>query len=339
LFRNHPEIKFRGAVHEIVDPTRMHPHLRFGSLPVVLHHYGKVREAERVKFKQHFYLDLGKKKVSEEGANPKAHFDLGIQYQELQFHAEAVECFEKTFEMTRMPIALLYAAISEKQRGNYTRALELLQRASAMKLRIFELHLELGNVYLALNQTQEAIEAYLCCLEIRPENPIALFNLGLAYRKAGDHPEALLYYRRAFDMDPTFDAAALELAILQADSGQQYEAAMILSALIERNPEHRQARLTLAKIYIKASQPAEALATLEPMIGKDAVTRSLMGAALLQQGNVDEAQQHLEWAIKRDRSLIDARINLSIIYSKKGDFRKAERFRLSAEAAVQEIKR
>jgi tetratricopeptide (TPR) repeat protein len=339
LFRNHPEIQFRGAVHEIVDPTRLHPHLRFGSLPVVLHHYGKVRDAERVAFKQRFYLDLGKKKIRQEGANPKAHFDLGIQYQELQLHAEAVACFEKTFEMTRMPIALLYAAISEKHRGGYERALELLQRAEKMGLRIFELQLELGNVHLALKQEQEARKAYLSSLDICPENPVALFNLGLVHRRMGDPAEAQLYYRKAFDLDPTFDAAALELAILQAETGQQYEAAMLLGALIDRKPEHREARLTLAKIYINANQSAEALATLEPMTVKDAVTRSLIGAALLQQGNVDEAQHHLEWAIKQDRSLIDARINLSIIYSRKGDFRKAERFRLSAEAAVQDLVR
>src|SRR6187399_2554271 len=35
LFRNDPEIRFRGSVHEIIDPTRMNPNLRFDSLPVV----------------------------------------------------------------------------------------------------------------------------------------------------------------------------------------------------------------------------------------------------------------------------------------------------------------
>jgi Tfp pilus assembly protein PilF len=53
----------------------------------------------------------------------------------------------------------------------------------------------------------------------------------------------------------------------------------------------------------------------------------------LQQGSIDEAQIHLEWAIRHDRSLVDARINLSYIYSRKGDFGKAERFRLSATVA------
>ena len=335
LFRNRPDIQFSGAVHEIVDPTQLLAHLRFDSLPVVLHHYGKVRDAERVASKQRFYLELGIRKVQQEGANPKAHFDLGIQYQELQLHPEAVECFEKTFSMSRMPIALLYTAISEKLRGRNDRALELLLRAKQMGLNTFEVHLELGNVHLALNHPKEARNEYRKCMEMRPENPIAAFNRGFAYRKSGDLAQAQVYYSKALELDPTFKTAALELAILHATAGQHHDAVRLLCSLIEKDPDFREARLTLAKTYIQSNRSAEALAVLEPASKDDALARSLIGAALLQQGNIDEAQSHLEWAIRHDRSLIDARINLAHIYSQKGDFGKAERFRISADASVQ----
>jgi tetratricopeptide (TPR) repeat protein len=335
LFRNHPDIQFRGAVHEIVDPTRMHPHLRFDSLPVVIHHYGKVRDAERVVSKQRFYLDLGKKKIQQEGANPKAHFDLGIQYQELQRHAEAVECFEKTFAMSRFPVALLYAAISEKLRGQYERALEHLQHVRQLGFNTFEVHLEFGNVHLALNHQKSALNEYQLCIQMRPESPIAIFNFGFALRKMGDLEGAKTHYRKALELDPTFNTAALELAILQATTGEHKEAARILCSLLDENPNYREARLTLAKTYIQTNQCSEALATLETTSTEDAVARSLIGAALLQQGNIDEAQNHLEWAIRHDRSLVDARINLSHIYSQKGDVGKAERFRLSAGVQAQ----
>ena len=335
LFRNHPDIQFHGAVHEIVDPTRMHPHLRFDTIPVVIHHYGKVRDAERVVSKQHLYLDLGLKKIRQEGGNPKAHFDLGIQYQELQRHAEAIECFEKTFAMTRMPIALLYAAISEKLRGSHDSALELLQRARKLGLNTFEVHLELGNVLLAMNRQTEALNEYKLCLDMRPDNPIAAFNCGLAIRKMGDPAGAETYYRKAVELDSTFKTAALELAILQASAGKHIEAAKLLSSVIERNPDYREARLTLAKTYIQSNRSSEALAALERTSAEDAVARSLIGAAHLQQGNIDEAQGHLEWALRHDRSLIDARINLAHIYTQKGDFGKAQRFRLSANTEAQ----
>ena len=339
LFRNRSDIRFRGAVHEIVDPTRMHTRLRFDSLPVVLHHYGKVRDAERVASKQRLYLELGIKKVREEASNPKAHFDLGIQYQELHSHAEAVECFEKTFAMSRLPAALLYAAISEKLQGHHERALDFLQRARRLGFNTFEVHLELGNVRLALGHSDEALNEYKKCMEMRPENPIAVFNYGLAFRKQGNLAEAKRNYCRALELDPTFQTAALELAILHATTGKISEAAHLLCSIIDKNPDYREARLTLAKTYIQSNQASEALAALEPTSTEDAVARSLIGAALLQQGSIDEAQSHLEWAIRHDRSLIDARMNLAHIYSKKGEFGKAERFRLSANAAAERLVR
>jgi len=333
LFRNQPDIRFRGAVHEIIDPTRMNQSLRFDSLPVVLHHYGKVRDAERVASKQRLYLELGKKKIQEDGTNAKAHFDLGIQYQELQRHGEAIQCFEKTFKMSRTPIALLYAAISEKLRGRYERAIELLESARKLGFQSFEVHLELGNAYLALNHHKEALGEYEICLKMKPANPIAAFNFGFALLKMGDPAGAQTWYCRALELDPTFKTAALELAILYATNGRHNEAAALLCDLLAENQEFREARLTLAKTFIQSNQCLKALQTLEPTSTEDAVARSLIGAALLQQGNIDEAQTHLEWAIRHDRSLVDARINLSHIYARKGDFGKAERFRLSASAA------
>jgi Flp pilus assembly protein TadD len=176
-------------------------------------------------------------------------------------------------------------------------------------------------------------------MEMRPDNPIAAFNYGLTCRKLGDLVQAQNFYCKALELDPTFKTAALELAILQATNGKHSEAAHLLCSLIEKNPDFREARLTLAKTYIQTNRSSEALAALEPTSIEDAVARSLIGAALLLQGNFDEAQGHLEWALRHDRSLIDARINLSHIYSKKGDFGKAERFRLSANAAAQGLER
>jgi Tfp pilus assembly protein PilF len=167
---------------------------------------------------------------------------------------------------------------------------------------------------------------------MKPENPIAAVNIGFALRKMGDLAGAQTWYGRALELDPTFKTAALELAILHATNGRHSEAADLLCALLAENPEFREARLTLAKTFIQTNQCSKALAVLEPTSKEDAVARSLIGAALLQQGSIDEAQSHLEWAIRHDLSLVDARINLSYIYSRKGDFAKAERFRLSATA-------
>jgi tetratricopeptide (TPR) repeat protein len=334
LFRNEPHLRFQGAVHEIIDPTRLPSHFRFDTIPAVLHHYGKVRGAERVAAKQQHYLALGLKKIQEDPANAKAFLDLGIQYQELQRHAEAVECFKKTFAMNRMPIALLYGAISEKLGGRPAEALELLDRAVQVGFKTFQVHLERGNTLLALGRVADALREYKTTERLNPKNPIAAFNCGLALRRLQDLKSAEECYEKALRLDPAFEKAALELATLRAESGRVAEAARALEGLVERRPDYREARLTLAKAYIQMDQPSIAIATLQCASEEDAVARSLLGAAYLQQGKLDDAQRHLEFAFRKDRSLLDARINLAHLYARRGDKGKAERFRMSAAAEL-----
>jgi tetratricopeptide (TPR) repeat protein len=298
LFRNTSEIRFQGVVHEIVDPNRLPAHFKFASIPVVLHHYGKVRGEERVVSKQHLYLKLGLKKVAADPSNAKAHFDLGIQYQELGRHAEACACFDEAFEMNRLPVALLYRAISEKHLRNYEGAAALLNRALELGLDTFDVHLELGNVHLARSEWREAQAEYAKCLASNPDNPIPAFNNGLVLRKSGDIEGAIHYYNLALSLDPKFHEPIVELAIL----------------------------------HLQATRADDALELLGRTSADDATVQSLFGAAHLQKGNLDEAQKCLESALKKDRSLTDARLNLSQVFIRKGDLARAARYAQSAVA-------
>jgi tetratricopeptide (TPR) repeat protein len=300
LFRNSPDVRFHGAVHEIIDPRRLSSKYRFSSLPAVIHHYGKVRGEERVASKQRFYLALGKKKIEEEPANAKAYFDLGIQYQELGQHAEACACFDQFFEMARMPVALLYWALSEKQLHNCESAAGLLNRALRLGLDTLYVHLELGNVHLAQGELQQARAEYETCLKIEPKNPIASFNLGLVLRKKGNFDGAVKAYELALKIDPAFREPIMELAVLYLQSGRADDALRVLGTLPETDP----------------------------------ITLSLIGAAHLQNNNLDDAQHCLEAALKKDRSIKDARLNLAQVYTRKGDHARAARYIQSASAAV-----
>jgi tetratricopeptide (TPR) repeat protein len=292
LFRNSAAIRFHGVVHEIIDPARLPLHLGFDSIPAVIHHYGKVRGEKYVRAKQQLYLTLGLKRVEEDPANAKAYFDLGIQYQELGRHAEACGCFEKVTEMTQLPGALLYWAISEKELRHYERAASLLNRALQMGLDTVEVHLELGNTYLARNDWEAARKEYSTCLSLNPESPIPAFNYGLVLRKMGDVEGAVNFYNQALSLDPRFREPMTELAVL----------------------------------HLKANRPDEALSVLNGVSSPDPIVLSLVGAAQLQKGNLDEAKEHLEAALKRDRSLVDARLNLAQVYIRKGDYARAARY-------------
>jgi tetratricopeptide (TPR) repeat protein len=292
LFRNSPEMRFHGAVHEIIDPTRLPRHFKFDFLPIVIHHYGKVRGEERVAAKQRLYLALGLKKIQDDPANAKAYFDLGIQHQELGSHAEACACFDRSFQLAALPQTLLYWALSEKNLGQYENATRLLKRAIDLGLDSFEVRLELGNVHVAQCDWPAANAEYAACIALNPNNPIAIFNYGLVTRKTGDTDGAITLYNRALDLDPKFREPIVELAVL----------------------------------HLQANRPDDALRLLETLADLDAIALSLIGAAHLQKDSLDEAQKHLEAALRHDRTLTDARLNLAQVYTRKGDHARAARY-------------
>jgi len=174
----------------------------------------------------------------------------------------------------------------------------LLNRALELGLDTFDVHLELGNMHLARNEWREAQAEYEKCLASDPENPIPAFNYGLVLRKTGDIEGAIAYYNRALNLDPKFQEPILELAIL----------------------------------YLQADRADDALGVLERLSAVDALVQSLIGAAHLQKNNLDEAQKHLESALKKDRSLTDARLNLSQVFMRKGDLARAARYARSVVA-------
>ena len=325
FFRNDPKLRFHGAVHEIVDPTRLPPSLRFSSLPVVIHHFGKVRGEDCVVRKQHLYLKLGKKKLKEDPTNAKAYMDYGIQLQELKQHGEARKPFLKSFEMSGNPISLLHCAISEKNLGNHEAAGELLDRAAKCGLDTFELHLERGNVSLALGDHEQARKYYRTSLERNIGNPVATFNLGLTHRKMDQLDKAVSYYRRARHLDPAFAEPGLELAAVYTDAGSFQEAATILEDLLTHHTERRDVRLALVKANLQLKRADIALELLGDLYPGDAVAESLRGAAYLERGDNDKAREHLELAIRGNQAIVDARINVSHVYANAGEFGRAAR--------------
>jgi Tfp pilus assembly protein PilF len=157
-------------------------------------------------------------------------------------------------------------------------------------------HVELGNIHLAQGDYKAAQSEYAKCMALDPRNPIAAFNHGLVLRRSGDAGGAVTFYNRALELDPNFREPMIELAIL----------------------------------HLQAQRPDDALEAIAPITTGDAVVLSLAGAAHLQKDNLDEAQKYLESAIRKDRSLTDARLNLAQVYTRKGDYARAARYVQSA---------
>jgi len=147
-------------------------------------------------------------------------------------------------------------------------------------------------MHLAAGRLKAARSEYARCLEMDSNNPIVMYNYGLALRKMGDSAGAIQSYEGAVRIDRRFQEPIMELAVL----------------------------------YLQAGRADEALAVLGNLQTIDGAALSLAGAAYLQKDNIEEAQKSLEAALRKDRTLIDARMNLARIHTRKGDHARAARY-------------
>jgi Tfp pilus assembly protein PilF len=84
--------------------------------------------------------------------------------------------------------------------------------------------------------------------------------------------------------------------------------------------------MELAVLYLHSGRADDALTILRNLQAMDGAALSLRGAAQLQKDNIDEAQKSLEAALRKDRTLTDARMNLAQIYTRRGLHARAARY-------------
>lgn len=196
---------------------------------------------------------------AEDPANPLVLHNLGIAYQGLERHEEAIEVFAKALEL------------APNQRG--TRAL-------------------LGLELLRVGRIAEALSHLEAAGREEPDSPAIAEGLAEAYRRTGRLPEAVAEYQRVArarsdDARVVYRLGRLYLELanwalerlgkVAPDSARLHQAAgdnalargdleaaeTALRAAIERAPEQPDLHLALATVLLRRGRPAEALAEVE----------------------------------------------------------------------------
>ena len=192
LFRKDPRIRYKGAVHELVEQSILKMGGKMGACEVPIHHYGYV-EKERPKER---YLAMGEKKVLKEPDNPKAFYELAVAYSDGNRSDEARRAIEQAIELAqRNSDALLkgdhlqmdlvfnvYGTILD-QCGQYDEALAAYMEALRLNPRSYQSLNNMGSLYERKGDLSKAVESYREALRISPDAPLVRENLGRAERK------------------------------------------------------------------------------------------------------------------------------------------------------------
>ena len=85
---------------------------------------------------------------------------------------------------------------------------------------------ELGNLFFDANQPNEAIEAYIQYLTIKPDNPDVRTDLGIMYRSLGDFDRAVAEFRKAAGSDPKHAHSRYNIGIVLLHDKQDIKGAI-----------------------------------------------------------------------------------------------------------------
>jgi len=94
LFPTNSKIEFSGHIHELVESSITELGLEKKLCDVPIHHYSKLN-----KEKNEEYLKLSKKKLESSQSDPKALYELALQYMSLNNHDEALIAWRKLLKL------------------------------------------------------------------------------------------------------------------------------------------------------------------------------------------------------------------------------------------------
>jgi predicted CXXCH cytochrome family protein len=117
----------------------------------------------------------------------------------------------------------------------------------------------LGNLYVAMNQPEEAIRNYLAAIKIDSLFYPAKVNLAMFYNQKGENGKAEVLLREVIQEHPEMHEIAYSLGLLLAEMKKYDQAAIVLGKAAKGMPEHARVHYNLGLLlqHLKRDEKAE----------------------------------------------------------------------------------
>ena len=158
----------------------------------------------------------------------------------------------------------------------------------------------LGEAYIASARFDDAVSTISRALQIDSTNAGNLRNLAVAQRKLGHLDEAERLLRRALDFDPASSRAYNHLALVMMDRGRFEEAGAALNAALAIDADFLDALVNRGNLSLRRLQLVAAAADYEYVLGRDARNAgalSNLGTVRLLESRHEEAIELFERAL------------------------------------------
>lgn len=243
--------------------------------------------------------------------NANAAGRLGMLLHLYNHPEQALECYDRARALA--PRAFdwpYYQALLLERQKKYALAAERLRQALRIDPAYLPARLRLAESLLAAGQVDESATIYASLVKEYPDSAEARYGMGRIWAAQGETRQAAQAFEKACQLFPRYGAAHYALAQADRKLGKTAPAE-------EQRKLYQGARNIVPPVKDPRRNALRAL---------DQSSTALLerGVALEQVGRVDDAIRATERAAQLNPGLVQAHLNLMILYGRRGDFARAE---------------
>jgi tetratricopeptide (TPR) repeat protein len=148
-----------------------------------------------------YYLDW----VSKDPENPTKLYEAAIGCQNSNNFTKAIELFERAENLGYQKSKMLFYnwGFSHEGLKEYKKAMDLYLQAKALAPYDRELNLSIADLHVTMQEYNKARDVLDELLEMNPNDAEVIYNKGMTYYKAGNTGKAESFFNRAFELDPS----------------------------------------------------------------------------------------------------------------------------------------
>jgi arylsulfatase A-like enzyme/Tfp pilus assembly protein PilF len=158
------------------------------------------------------------------------------------------------------------------------------------------------------------------------QNPSLYFYLAAEYEKAGRYGDAMGIYEQAKQQGISNGRLLARMGDLSLRNGNREQAIAAYEKAAQVNPSDTGSQVNLATAYLEGGKVADAERCFKWVltIEENAAAYNGLGLIAIQRRDVQAARVHFEHAVALDPGLVEAQLNLGLIYKMNGEFARAK---------------
>lgn len=181
-------------------------------------------------------------------------------------------------KITREYVMKLFEGLVLSEDHETEKAVAMVKSATVMNPSSPRAFNMVGQIYVAANNFDSAIDYFQRALTIESDNIESCFALALIYQSYGNSPKSVSYYKKVIQKEPNALAAYLHLAQLYTKERLYKEAAPIYDKIIQLAPDNAKAHCGLGLSYLLVGEndkARECLQKARELFEKEQDTRNI----------------------------------------------------------------